>query len=187
MEGIAAAMPGKTPLLQVTSRRALTIGRMLVASYFIAHAAGLIVVPEGIDFVPRSDTATVASWATITVVSLTSMALFLGRIVRPAALILALYTVVSALVSHTGVFATPMVKQTLWIEIAMLGALSLIALTDRGALGTLARDGKAIEPAWDDDLSRTRLELAATRAALAEIQASETVISYAPAAVGKSA
>ncbi|TCP40960.1 DoxX family membrane protein [Rhodovulum marinum] len=180
-------LPGKPPLVQATSCRALAAARMLVASYFIAHATGVIVVPDGIDFVPRTDTATVASWATITVVWLTGVALFVGRIVRPAALILGLYTVVSALVSHAGLFAAPIAHQTLWVEIAMVGALSLIALTARISECPLSRDGMGTQADRDDELSRTRLELAATRAALAEIQASETVISYAPAALRKSA
>jgi len=181
-------MTGKSPVVQGTSRRALAAARMLVAAYFIAHATGVIVMPEGIAFVPRGETASVASWATITVVWLTGVALFVGRIVRPAALILGLYTVCSALVSHAGLFAAPIAPQTLWVEIAMVGALSLVALTAKGVSGGSGwgEDGRFRE-SDQDELSRTRLELAATRAALAEIQASDKVISYAPAAMRRSA
>lgn len=183
-------MTGKSPLTPVTSGRALSAARMLVASYFIAHATGVIVVPEGMALVPRAETATVASWATITVVWLTGIALFVGRIVRPAALILALYTIVAALFSHAGLFTAPIAPQTLWVEIAMVGALSLIALTagQATACGAGTRGGAtAARRDEDDELSRTKLELAATRAALAEIQATDNRISYPPSALRRTA
>ncbi|TCO69758.1 DoxX family membrane protein [Rhodovulum euryhalinum] len=180
-------MTGKSPLVQATSCRALSTARMLVASYFIAHATGIIVMPEGVDFVPRAETATVASWAAITVVWLTGVALFVGRIVRPAALTLGIYTVCSALFSHAGLFFLPMARQTLWVELAMVGTLVMIALGDKAGTCAAPRRRGATGFDAEDELSRTRLELAATRAALAEIQASDKVISYAPGTIRRSA
>jgi|GEM_PF-5803160 len=179
-------MTGKTPIVQVAKCRALAAARMLVASYFIAHATGIIVMPEGADLVPRAGTATVGSWTTITVVWLTGVALFVGRVVRPAALILALYTVCAALVSHSGLFVLPIAQHTLWMEVAMVGALVMIALTADLPTCRAMRGGIGADDP-EDELSRTRLELAATRAALAELQASDKVISYPPALIRRSA
>ncbi|WP_132695329.1 hypothetical protein [Rhodovulum steppense] len=159
---------------------------MLVATYFIAHATGFIVVTDDVDLVPRAGTATVVSWATMTIVWLTGVALFIGRIIRPAAVILALYTLCAALVSHSGLFAKPIVRHTLWVEVVMVGALAMIALTAK--LQSCRSEGlrKAADDN-DDESSRSRLELAATRAALAEIQASDQRISYPPALMRRSA
>ncbi|GAA0301898.1 DoxX family protein [Rhodovulum strictum] len=180
-------MTGKPPLVQVASHRALAAARMLVAAYFIAHATGIIVMPDGTDLVPRAETASVVSWAAITVVWLTGIALFLGRIVRPAALILAIYTVCVALISHAGLFAMPGPNHALWVELALVGALVMIALTVHYKPGSPTQDSDDRAAAAEDELFRTRLELAETRAALAEIQASDKRISYAPPLMRRSA
>ncbi|MEX5728918.1 putative membrane protein YphA (DoxX/SURF4 family) [Rhodovulum iodosum] len=108
---------------------ALAAARMLIASYFIAHGSGLVVDPDATALIALVLPEGWAAWTSAGLVWLTGFAIFVGRYVRPAALLLAVHTVWTALVSHGGLAGAPVVIEPLWSDLAMVGALALVALT----------------------------------------------------------
>jgi len=185
-------MARKPPFVRATQSRALSAARMLIATYFIANATGLAISPGGIAFVPSTEPATVSAWAATTVVWLTSVAIFVGRSVRPAALILGLHSAYSALAAHGGLFGGPVSPDMLVTEIAMVGALTLVALTatrpaDSGAEATPDPQARLNDPLGTSPQFRPSLDLAAFQATLAEIEAAERSEPEAPLALQRSA
>ena len=185
-------MARRPPAVRVTQERTLVVARMLIAAYFIANATGLAISPGGIAFVPSSEPATVSAWASTTVVWLTGVAILVGRSVRPAALILALHTIYSALVAHGGLLGGTVRPDMLVTEIALVGALALIALTaSRDAAAARHRPdmptARLNDPLRGAPQFRPALDLAAFQATLAEIEASERSAPSQPSALHRSA
>ncbi|WP_074218911.1 hypothetical protein [Rhodovulum sp. ES.010] len=165
---------------------------MLIASYFIANAMGLVVSPEGIVVMPPPETGTVASWAGGVVIWLLGAALFAGRMVRPAAMVIGFHTLGTALWSDAGAFETGLLTGQMWTQLAMTAALAAIALSahreatggTRPAPAPMRNQPTRVAEA-EAAASRHRLELAAARATLADIQSSD--IGLAPTPIRRSA
>ena len=120
----------------MVSRTVLSVVRILIASYFLASATGLIFEPASRTFLDAVLPSTEAQLVTTTYLFVTSFAIMVGVLVRPAALLLAVYIFWSGFLHYD--LAEPAALAAFWRDMALLGAVLMIAVTEQGA-GTQVR------------------------------------------------
>ena len=120
----------------MVSRTVLSVVRILIASYFLASATGLIFEPASRTFLDAVLPQTQAQLVTTTYLFVTAFAIMVGVFVRPAALLLAVYIFWSGFVHYD--LANPAALAAFWRDMALLGAVLMIAVTEQGA-GTQVR------------------------------------------------
>ena len=113
------------------SRTMFAIIRVLIASYFLATATGLILEPGSRTFFDGVLPADSAAFATTMYLFVTAFAIMVGKLVRPASLLLALYIFWSAFV-HFELGSSPAALGSFWRDMALLGAVLLVAVTEPG-------------------------------------------------------
>lgn len=129
------------------SRTMFAIIRVLIGSYFLAAGTGLILEPTSrtlFDAVLPEQYAIVATTAYLFI---TAFMIMTGKAVRPAALLLAIYIFWSAFV-HFEAMGTAVALSKFWNDMALLGAVLLIAVTEPGGSESfqLWRKGRATTP-----------------------------------------
>jgi len=125
----------------------LAIIRVLIGSYFLAAGTGLILEPSSrtlFDAVLPDQSAVLATTAYLFV---TAFMVMTGKMVRPAALLLSIYIFGSAFV-HFETVGTPGALARFWNDMALLGAVLLVAITQPGGSEGfhLWRKGRAVSP-----------------------------------------
>ncbi|KMW57276.1 hypothetical protein AIOL_002237 [Candidatus Rhodobacter oscarellae] len=109
----------------------MSIVRILIASYFLASATGLVFDPSTRTFLDPILPRDAAVAVTTAYLFITAFAVMVGFCVRPAALLLAVYVFWSAF-SQFGNAATVAALSVFWQNMALMGALLLIAITVPG-------------------------------------------------------
>lgn len=120
----------------MVSRTVLSVVRILIASYFLAAATGLIFEPASRTFLDAVLPQSQAQLVTTTYLFITSFAIMVGVLVRPAALLLSVYIFWSGFLHYD--LAQPAALAAFWRDMALLGAVLMIAVTEQGA-GTQVR------------------------------------------------
>lgn len=115
----------------IVSRTVLSVVRILIASYFLASATGLVFEPASRTFLDAVLPSDQAQLATTTFLFITSFSIMVGVLVRPAALLLALYLFWSGFVHYD--LKDPAALGFIWRDMALLGAILMIAITEQGA------------------------------------------------------
>lgn len=128
-----AARPGR-PVAHhdtVVSRTVLSVVRILIASYFLATASGLILEPSSRIFLDAVLDQQNARIVTTIYLFSTAFLVMVGMAVRPASLLLAVYIFWSGFLNHN-LGAGPEALNAFWRDMALLGAVLLIAVTEPG-------------------------------------------------------
>jgi len=142
------------------SRTVLSVVRILIASYFLATATGLIFEPASrtvFDAVLLKHHAQLVSTSYLFI---TAFAIMVGFVVRPAALLLAVYIFWSGFL-HFDQMGTPEALAGFWRDMALLGAILLVAVTQPGGSHRFRLWAKPIAPRR---IAQERLARAADRA-----------------------
>ena len=114
------------------SREVLSVVRILIASYFLATATGLIMEPTGRNLFDIILPAAIAQPVSTGFLSVTAFAVMVGYLLRPAALALSVYLVWSALLQQNLIAGDPLALSAFWRDMALLGAVLMIALVQPG-------------------------------------------------------
>ncbi len=105
--------------------------RILIGSYFLAAGTGLILEPSSRTFFDGVLPADISAVTTTLYLFVTAFMIMVGKAVRPAALMLALYIFWSAFVTfELGISAEGLTS--FWRDMALLGAVLLVAVTEPG-------------------------------------------------------
>ena len=127
------------------SRPVLSVLRILIASYFLATATGLIMEPGNRTlfepFLPES----YATLLTTVFLFGTAFLIMVGKLLRVAALLLAVYILLSGVLTYD-LGSTPEALSTFWRDMALLGAVLLIAVTEPGGNGSFRLWQKSVTP-----------------------------------------
>lgn len=144
--------------------------RMLIASYFLA-SAGLIKNADGATFLSSVLPETTAEALAATIFYGTGFALMIGRFMREAALVLAIFVFWASFSAKLDSAPSIAVLMHFWQDMALVGAVLLIGLTRPGGerpmrlgLGR-ARLPRRIRPGMSVSRRRDRPALASTDAA----------------------
>lgn len=129
----------------MVSRTVLSVVRILIASYFLATATGLIFEPASRMFLDAVLSHQNATLATTIYLFATSFLIMVGKAVRPAALLLAVYIFWSGFL-HYDIGGSPEALGAYWRDMALLGAVLLIAVTEPGGSGTFRLFRKPVAP-----------------------------------------
>jgi uncharacterized membrane protein YphA (DoxX/SURF4 family) len=127
------------------SRTVLSVVRILIASYFLATGSGLIIEPTSRMFFDAVLSQQNAALLTTSYLFITAFAIMVGRAVRPAALLLAIYIFWSGFV-HYRIGGSPEALSAYWRDMALLGAVLLIAVTEPGGSGKFKLWRKSVAP-----------------------------------------
>ena len=141
------------------SRTVLSVVRILIASYFLATATGLIFDQTSRTFLDGVLVESHAQLIATIYLFVTAFAIMVGFIVRPAALLLSVYVFWSGFVD----FSTSMEAAALsafWRNMALLGALLLVAVTEPGGSTKFRLWAKPIAPRR---IARARMRRMANR------------------------
>ena len=114
------------------SRNVLSVVRILIASYFLAMATGLVFEPASRTFLDGILPGEYAQLASTTYLFVTAFAIMTGVYLRPAALLLAVYIFWSGFL-HYDLGGSQEALSAYWRDMALLGAILLIAVTEPGA------------------------------------------------------
>ncbi len=113
------------------SRTVLAVVRILIASYFLATATGLIFEPGARTIFNAILLEQHAQMAATIYLFVTAFAVMVGKAVRPAALLLAVYIFWSGFL-HFNEGSDPAALSGFWRDMALLGAVLLVAVTEPG-------------------------------------------------------
>ncbi|MDJ0630347.1 MAG: hypothetical protein QNJ44_18980 [Rhodobacter sp.] len=113
------------------SRTIVAIVRILIASYFLAMATGLVFDPASRTFLDPILPHDQAQFITTVYLYLTAFAIMVGVLVRPAALLLAIYLFWSGFLHYD--LSSAAALNDFWRDMALLGAVLMIAVTEQGA------------------------------------------------------
>jgi len=113
------------------SRTVLATVRILIASYFLATATGLIFEPATRSLLGGVLAAEHANLAATVYLFVTAFAIMVGKAVRPAALLLAVYIFWSGFL-HYDFDRSVAGLSHFWRDMALLGAILLVAVTEPG-------------------------------------------------------
>jgi putative oxidoreductase len=117
----------------------LLIGRLFLAAFFFVSAFSKTVAPnETADLMRAAGVAGAFLWPAVAIEVLGAAALALGWMSRPAAFVLALMTVLSALLFHTA-FADPNEVSHFAKDLAIAGGLLYLMAQGPGAISLSAR------------------------------------------------
>ena len=116
------------------SRTVLSTVRILIASYFLATATGLVLEPSNRTLFGSVMLAQHANIAATIYLFVTAFAIMVGKAVRPAALLLAIYIFWSGFL-HYDFSDSADALSKFWRDMALLGAILLIAVTEPGGGG----------------------------------------------------
>ncbi len=114
----------------MVSRTVLSVVRILIASYFLATATGLIFEPASRTFLDAVLPVSQAQFVTTTYLFLTSFAIMVGIAVRPCALLLSIYIFWSGFLHYD--LGDPVALSAFWRDMALLGSVLMIAVTEQG-------------------------------------------------------
>ena len=114
------------------SRNVLSVVRILIASYFLAMATGLVFEPASRTFLDPILPLEYAQLTSTTYLFVTAFAIMVGVFLRPAALLLAVYIFWSGFL-HYDLGGSQAALSAYWRDMALLGAILLIAVTEPGA------------------------------------------------------
>ena len=114
------------------SRNVLSVVRILIASYFLAMATGLVFEPASRTFLDPLLPLEYAQLTSTTYLFVTAFAIMVGVFLRPAALLLAVYIFWSGFL-HYDLGGSQAALSAYWRDMALLGAILLIAVTEPGA------------------------------------------------------
>ncbi len=114
------------------SKTVLSVVRILIASYFLASATGLVFEPAARTFLDAILPTDAAQVATTVYLFVTAFAVMIGVALRPAALLLAVYIFWSGF-THYQMGGGQAELSAYWRDMALLGAILLIAATEPGA------------------------------------------------------
>ncbi len=112
------------------SRTVLSVVRILIASYFLAMATGLIFEPASRTFLDPVLAWPHAQIVTTTYLFVMAFSIMVGVAVRPAALMLAVYIFWSGFTHYD--FGDHQTLGEFWRDMALLGGILLIAVTEPG-------------------------------------------------------
>ncbi|MDJ0826623.1 MAG: hypothetical protein QNJ16_14065 [Rhodobacter sp.] len=129
MMNARAARPAEVGVM--VSRTVVAIVRILIASYFLAMATGLVFDPASRTFLDPILPHDQAQFVTTVYLYLTAFAIMVGVLVRPAALLLAVYMFWSGFLFYDLNSAAAL--NDFWRDMALLGAILMIAVTEQGA------------------------------------------------------
>lgn len=121
--------------------------RVLIGSYFLAAGTGLILEPSSRTLFDGVLPGQSAIFATTAYLFVTAFMVMTGKLVRPAALLLSIYIFWSAFV-HFETVGSPGALAQFWNDMALLGAVLLVAVTEPGGSESfhLWRTGRAVSP-----------------------------------------
>lgn len=105
--------------------------RILIASFFLARGSGLIKLPGDYQLFGAVLPEAQAVMATTVLLFGTGFLIMVGRAVRPAALLLAVFVFWSGFLHHD-IASDPQALSGFWRDMALLGAVMLIAMTEPG-------------------------------------------------------
>ncbi len=125
---------------------ALAVVRILIASYFLAAATGLVFQPASRTFLDAVLPTGPAQFVTTTYLYVTAFAIMVGFAVRPAALLLAIYIFWSAFVQFDQAEALDLALSEFWRDVALIGALTLVASTEPGTRRAKVTDDGEDQP-----------------------------------------
>ncbi len=134
-----------TQKTEAVSRTVLSVVRILIASYFLAMATGLIFEPASRTFLDAVLPAEQAQFASTTYLFLTAFWIMVGRAVRPAALLLAVYIFWSGFL-HYDISSNSLELSAYWRDMALMGAVLLIAVTEPGGRTRMSVRKKQVAP-----------------------------------------
>ncbi len=127
------------------SRTVLSTVRILIASYFLATATGLVLEPSNRTLFGSVMLADHANLAATIYLFITAFAIMVGKAVRPAALLLAIYIFWSGFL-HYDFSDSADALSKFWRDMALLGAILLIAVTEPGGSGRFTLRRRAVAP-----------------------------------------
>ncbi|MCG6903067.1 MAG: DoxX family protein [Rhodobacter sp.] len=146
------------------SRTVLSVVRILIASYFLATATGLVFEPGSRTFLDAVLPADQAQVATTTYLFVTAFAIMVGFAVRPAALLLAVYIFWSGFL-HYDFGGGPEALAVFWRDMALLGSILLIAVTEPGGSKSLRIWARPVAPRRIAAESASQMKFATKRPA----------------------
>ena len=166
----------------VASQATLVAVRILIASYFAASVGMLDVMP-GAAFLSGVMPLDYARLASTAILFLTSFLIMLGRFVRPAALLLAVFAFWASFgTTFPGEFS-PENLLAFWRDMALVGALLLIAATVPGGSRALNLRNRKAKPRRVRNLGLSGLtdsDDAPTPRPAAQVTAATPLVSFAP-------
>lgn len=127
----ARPAPANAAIGNAVSRTVLSVVRILIASYFLATATGLVFDASSRTFFDAVLPGQTAQLVATIYLFVTAFAIMVGKAVRPAALLLAIYIFWSGFV-HYEFGADAAALSAFWRDMALLGAILLIAVTEPG-------------------------------------------------------
>ena len=127
------------------NRTVLPIVRILIGSYFMATATGLIFDPSTRTFLDPLMPHQAARAVTTTYLFITAFGIMVGFFLRPASLLLALYIFWSGY-AHFILLGTAEALASFWRDMALLGSVLLIAIVEPGGRNRFRLRTKNISP-----------------------------------------
>lgn len=108
-------------------RLALSVLRILIGTYFLAAAAGLLMDSSRADWLVHYMTHEQAIALSAVFLSVSALGMITGLATRPAAVLLALYVLTSNLATRNGA-ASPEALTAFWSDMILMGAVLMFAI-----------------------------------------------------------